>query len=175
MSDFDDDNYQDGFDDEALAARMNLGLWRQLFSYALAYPRTLAGLGCFAVLTALAEVSYPLITKAVVDQVSATGVDATLWPWMLAYLGCTLVAGISIGGFIWLGGRIRTHVSHDIRADGFANLQKLSFDYYDYRPVGWLMARMTSDCERLSNIMAWGFLDLVWGCLLYTSPSPRDS
>jgi ATP-binding cassette subfamily B protein len=25
------------------------------------------------------------------------------------------------------------------------------------------MARMTSDCERLSNILAWGFLDLVWG------------
>ncbi|MFK7914271.1 MAG: ABC transporter ATP-binding protein [Pseudomonadales bacterium] len=163
MSAFDDDNYDDGFDDEAIAARMNLDLWRQLFSYAAAYPKTLAGLGGFAVLTALAEVSYPLITKAVVDQVSATGIDATLWPWMLAYLGCTLLAGVSIGGFIWLGGKIRTHVSHDIRADGFKNLQKLSFDYYDYRPVGWLMARMTSDCERLSNIMAWGFLDLVWG------------
>ena len=25
------------------------------------------------------------------------------------------------------------------------------------------MARMTSDCERLSNILAWGMLDLVWG------------
>ena len=24
------------------------------------------------------------------------------------------------------------------------------------------MARMTSDCERLSNILAWGILDLVW-------------
>ena len=26
-----------------------------------------------------------------------------------------------------------------------------------------MMARMTSDCERLSNILAWGFLDLIWG------------
>ena len=62
-----------------------------------------------------------------------------------------------------MGGKIRTHVSHDIRKDGFANLQRLSFSFYDYRPVGWLMARMTSDCERLSNILAWGFLDLIWG------------
>ena len=62
-----------------------------------------------------------------------------------------------------MGGKIRTHVSHDIRRDGFENLQRLSFAFYDYRPVGWLMARMTSDCERLSNILAWGFLDLVWG------------
>ena len=58
---------------------------------------------------------------------------------------------------------MRTHVAHDIRMDGFKNLQRLSFSYYDYRPVGWLMARMTSDCERLSNILAWGMLDLVWG------------
>ncbi|MGI9324380.1 MAG: ABC transporter ATP-binding protein [Pseudomonadales bacterium] len=163
MSSYDDDSFDDGFDEEALATQLNVGLWRQLFRYAAAYPKTLAGLGCFAVLTAMAEVSYPLITKGVVDEVSNSGISPALWPWMLAYLGCTLLAGLSIGGFIWLGGKIRTHVSHDIRADGFENLQRLSFDYYDYRPVGWLMARMTSDCERLSNIMAWGFLDLVWG------------
>jgi ATP-binding cassette subfamily B protein len=84
-------------------------------------------------------------------------------PWILAYLVCTLGIAVSIGGFIWMGGKIRTHVSHDIRKDGFANLQRLSFSFFDYRPVGWLMARMTSDCERLSNILAWGFLDLVWG------------
>jgi ATP-binding cassette subfamily B protein len=76
---------------------------------------------------------------------------------------CAATLACSIGGFIWMGGKIRTHVSHDIRRDGFENLQRLSFSFYDYRPVGWLMARMTSDCERLSNILAWGFLDLVWG------------
>jgi ATP-binding cassette subfamily B protein len=71
-------------------------------------------------------------------------------------------------GFIMFAGRIRTHVSHDIRRDGFANLQELSFSFYDRRPVGWLMARMTSDCERLSNIMAWGVLDFFWGTTLMT-------
>ena len=73
---------------------------------------------------------------------------------------------VSVGCFIWAGGKIRTHVSHDIRRDGFENLQRLSFSFYDYRPVGWLMARMTSDCERLSNILTWGFLDIIWGCTL---------
>jgi ATP-binding cassette subfamily B protein len=28
------------------------------------------------------------------------------------------------------------------------------------------MARMTSDCERLSNILAWGILDMFWGTTL---------
>ncbi len=163
MDNYDDENYDDGFDDDALASRMNLDLWKKLFSYAREYPKDLAKLGGCAFVTACAEVTYPLITKAVVDEVSERGSDADLVPWILAYLLCTLCIALAIGGFIWMGGKIRTHVSHDIRRDGFANLQRLSFSFYDYRPVGWLMARMTSDCERLSNILAWGFLDLVWG------------
>ena len=163
MSHYDDENYQDGFDDEALAAEVRTDLWRKLFAYARRYPRELAGLGGCAFVTAGVEVTYPLITRSVVDHVAANGLDAELWPWMAAYAACTAILAAGIGTFIWLGGKIRTHVSHDIRQAGFENLQRLSFSFYDYRPVGWLMARMTSDCERLSNILAWGFLDLVWG------------
>jgi ATP-binding cassette subfamily B protein len=160
---YDDDNFDDGFDEEAIARRMRFGLWRKLFAYTVPYRRELVLLGVFAVLTALMEVTYPLITRGVVDAVAASGTEATLWPWMLAYLACTAVIALSVGGFVTAGGKIRTHVSHDIRRDGFENLQRLSFSFYDHRPVGWLMARMTSDCERLSNILAWGVLDLVWG------------
>ncbi|MCZ6855555.1 MAG: ABC transporter ATP-binding protein [Gammaproteobacteria bacterium] len=163
MDNYDDENYNDGFDEEALAAHLNLALWTKLFAYVRKYPRYLTWLAVFAVLTAVMDVSYPLITRGVIDAVAADGMSAVLWPYMVAYMGATLVITFAIGGFIWMGGKIRTHVSHDIRRDGFENLQKLSFSFYDYRPVGWLMARMTSDCERLSNIMAWGFLDLVWG------------
>jgi ATP-binding cassette subfamily B protein len=160
---FDDDNYDDGFDEEALAARVHVGLWKKLFAYTRPYRREIWLLGLCAVLTASMEVAYPLVTKLVIDDVAANGMDANLWRWSGWYLACTVMITASIGGFIWLAGKIRTHVSHDIRRDGFENLQRLSFSFYDYRPVGWLMARMTSDCERLSNILAWGFLDLVWG------------
>ena len=166
MDSYDDENFDDGFDEEALAARMNLGLWRKLFAYAIRYPADLTWLGVFAFVTAAMEVTYPLITKWVVDDVDAafqTGGSFSVWPYIFAYGATTVTICIAIGGFIWMGGKIRTHVSHDIRRDGFENLQRLSFSFYDYRPVGWLMARMTSDCERLSNILAWGFLDLVWG------------
>ncbi len=163
---YDDENYDDGFDEEALAAHINVTLWQKLFNYAKRYPTELKWLAFFAFMTALMEVAYPLLTKGVIDSVDAYlkgGADPQLWFWGLLYLLCTLIICMAIGGFIWMAGKIRTHISHDIREDGFANLQRLSFSFYDYRPVGWLMARMTSDVERLSNILAWGFLDLVWG------------
>ncbi len=74
--------------------------------------------------------------------------------------------GASTWGFIFTANKIRTFVCHDIRRAGFANLQRLSFSYYDHRPVGWLMARMTSDCERLTDILAWGILDFFWGTFI---------
>ena len=163
---YDDDNYDDGFDEEALASRINVSLWKKLFSYARRYPTLLKWLATCAFFTALMEVAYPLLTKGVIDDVDAYlkgGDDPRFLLWGLLYFACTLVITIAIGGFIYFAGQVRTHIAHDIRKDGFANLQRLSFSFYDYRPTGWLMARMTSDSERLSNILAWGFLDLIWG------------
>ncbi len=165
---FDDANYDDGFDELALARRLRMGLWKKLFTYTKPYRKELIILASCAALTALMDVAYPLITRGVVDAVAAEGTQAQLWPYLLAYAACTVTLSLSVGGFIWAGGKIRTHVSYDIRQEGFENLQRLSFSFYDFRPVGWLMARMTSDCERLSNILAWGVLDFVWGVTVMT-------
>ena len=165
MSDayFDDENYNDGFDDDSFHEGMNLDLWRKLLSYALNYRFEVTILAVCAFFTAIAEIAFPLVTRSVIDTIAADGADADLAWFGMLYAFFTVMLGCSVAGFIWFGGKLRTHIAHDIRMDGFCNLQRLSFSYYDYRPVGWLMARMTSDCERLSNILAWGMLDLVWG------------
>ena len=160
---YDDENYNDGFDDDSYTQGMELELWRRLLAYALNYRLEISALSISAVMTAAAEIAFPLITRSVIDEISARGADANLLTYAGWYAFFTFLLAGSVVGFIWFGGRLRTHVAHDIRMDGFKNLQRLSFSYYDYRPVGWLMARMTSDCERLSNILAWGMLDLVWG------------
>ncbi|MGQ0720686.1 MAG: ABC transporter ATP-binding protein [Candidatus Eiseniibacteriota bacterium] len=152
--------------EESFDQGLDLRLWRRLFGYARPYRRNLIAVAAFGAMTAAVDAAFPLVTKHVVDEIVAHGRDADLLPWALAYLGLTVALAVFVGTFIWHAGRIRTHVSHDIRRAGFANLQELSFSFYDRRPVGWLMARMTSDCERLSNIMAWGVLDFFWGTTL---------
>ena len=96
MNTYDDENYDDGFDDEKLAARMNLDLWRKLFVYAKQYPAELSWLALFAVITASIDVSFPLLTRGVVDAVAESGFDANLLPWMLGYVLCTIGIALSI-------------------------------------------------------------------------------
>ncbi|MBL6714915.1 MAG: ABC transporter ATP-binding protein [Pseudomonadales bacterium] len=158
-TDYDDALYTD----DQLAERLAGDLWRQLWGYTRPYRAWVWGLCLCAVVVALMDVAFPLITREVVDDLTHGGLGADLTPWLWAYGTATVILAGAVGAFIFLGGRLRTHISHDIRRDAFNQLQDLSFAYFDRRPVGWLMARMTSDCERLSNILAWGLLDLAWG------------
>ena len=160
------DERDDDLHDEQASHGFRLHLWRKLFAYARPYRRDVARLACFALIAAAADVMLPLVTRRVIDDITARGLDASLRGAVMEYLALTLVLGLSIYGFICASGKIRTHLSHDIRRDGFANLQRLPFAFYDHRPVGWLMARMTSDCDRLAIILAWGMLDFIWGATL---------
>jgi ATP-binding cassette subfamily B protein len=152
--------------EETFRRGMDFALWRKLFRYARPYRRQLILLALFGVGTAGIDTAFPLVTRAVIDDVVRHGAGANLVRWGATYAALAAAIALFVCGFIRQAGRIRTHVSHDIRRDGFANLQELSFSFFDRRPVGWLMARMTSDCERLSNIMAWGVLDFFWGTTL---------
>ena len=163
MDNYDDENYDDGFDEARSSAAMQISLWRRLFTFTLPYKAELWVLVVAGSVTALMEMAYPLITKWLIDDVDANGKEADLFFWAMVYLGTCFFMAVSIGSFIWMTSKIRVYASYDIRKAAFANLQNLSFSFFDYRPVGWLMARMTSDCERLTNILAWGLLDLIWG------------
>lgn len=56
--------------------------------------------------------------------------------------------------FLRIAGRIEVGVCYLIRKEGFERLQELPFAYYDRTPVGYIMARMTSDAQRLSDTIA---------------------
>ncbi|MEI6475664.1 MAG: ABC transporter transmembrane domain-containing protein, partial [Planctomycetota bacterium] len=49
-----------------------------------------------------------------------------------------------------------------MRERAFARLQELQFGYFDRRPTGWLVSRVTSDCGKVSGIAPWVILDTFW-------------
>ena len=144
-------------------ARIDLGVWKRLWGYTKPYRRNVVLLCLFGAATAGAEVLFPLVTRSLIDAITTDGIEPDWFAHGAVYLVLIATICLSVRWFIFQGGRIRTGVGHDIRRDGFATLQRLQFSFYDQRPVGWLMARMTSDCDRLTHILAWGVLDYVWG------------
>lgn len=146
--------------------RVNLEMWRQLLRYTLHYRKTVFTFVFVAFGLAASDIGFPLLAGKLISEVQARGTDTNLSFYVWAFAGLTILLCSFISAFILCAGKIRTHVSHDIRRDAFEKLQQLSFSFYDTKPVGWLMARLTSDCQRLSNILAWGVMDLIWGTVL---------
>jgi ATP-binding cassette subfamily B protein len=44
----------------------------------------------------------------------------------------------------------------------FNHLQRLSLTYYNRMPVGWIISRVTSDTDRVAELVTWGLLDVTW-------------
>ena len=47
----------------------------------------------------------------------------------------------------------------------FEHLQELSLSYYNRTPVGWIMSRLTSDTDRIADLVTWGMLDITWAVI----------
>ncbi len=65
-------------------------------------------------------------------------------------------------GFIYLAGVLGERVQYDLRKRMFNHLQELSFSYFSRTPVGWIMSRVTSDSERIAQLVTWGMVDVTW-------------
>lgn len=146
--------------------RLNLSLWRKLLAYTLRYRWTALVFTTVSCGMACADLGFPLLVNRIIAHVEAGRPVESLIDYSWAYVALTLGLCACVWGFIHCAGRIRTFVSHDIRRDAFLQLQQLSYSFYDTKPVGWLMARLTADCQRLSNILAWGVMDFIWGTAL---------
>lgn len=149
-----DDEYQNHLD---------FDLWKRIFAFALGHKRLLIPLGLSAVALSIVESQFPIATKMAVDIIESGQPVEALWKPGLFFFGLSIALSGLVLLFIRCAGTISHHISFDIKRDCFKRLQELEFAFYDAQPTGWLISRLTADCDRLSRILAWGFLDLVWG------------
>jgi ATP-binding cassette subfamily B protein len=153
-------------EDDDRPQRLDLGLWRRLGVHAWPYRAELLGLVLTGLLAAAIDTTVPLLTAYLIDSVRADRASSALWTVGALYAGLLLLLATAIRVFIELAGRISTGVAHDLRKASFERLQSLSMAFYDTRPVGWLVARLTSDCGKVSGLLPWLLLDSVWGTTL---------
>jgi ATP-binding cassette subfamily B protein len=116
-------------------------------------------------LVSFLDAYFTYLGKRIVDEGIGAGDLAALSRIVLTYASMLLVQAVGVFTFIYLAGVLGERVQYDLRRKMFDHLQDLSFSYYDRTPVGWLMARVTSDSERIAQLVTWGLLDSTWGLL----------
>jgi ATP-binding cassette subfamily B protein len=151
--------------------RFDLVLWKKLWLFCAPYKKILFSLGALMTLLAFSDIAFPLMSRYAIDNFIIPKNAEGLKLFAVGYFSLVIFQVIIVYFFIERAGKVETSLSYDIRKRGFYHLQELSFDYYDKTPIGWIMARLTSDCRRLSEFISWGVIDFVWGlaAMLLTS------
>jgi ATP-binding cassette subfamily B protein len=152
---------------------------KRIALYAWKYPRWVIGLLFWVMVVAIADALFPLLLKVMIDNAITPQLEALKFAQdqgtqyildfslIYYYTGIFLVVGfvqaVGVYWFIRYAGRIQEYVMHDLRKDMFDRLQKLSFSFYDRSASGWLLTRLTSDTDRVAEVISWGLLEAFWG------------
>ena len=155
----------DELEEELQTRRMSRKTLLRIVSLARPHRRWVIGFVVAVGIVSILDAFYSYIRKGVVDQVIVAGDRAALAPLLIAYTATALIQAVSVFAFIYLVGTLGERVQYDLRQHMFSHLQELSFAYFDHTPVGWIMARVTSDSERIAQLVTWGLLDVTWGIL----------
>ncbi len=154
MSNFDEQDYNKKFD---------IDVWKKIYEYSYNARGWIVALVISVVILAFLETIMPLFSGYAVDNfiVAKDFSNIKIFSILISLnvIGCAILVYI----FIKITGIVEGYIARDIRQDAFRNLQELSFNYYDDTPVGWIMARTTSDVQKISSMIAWGLVDFFWG------------
>jgi len=150
------------FAEEEFVARFNsrvllrvLGLLRPHWKWVVGFLLTIA-------LTSFLDSVFTYLSKQMIDLGILPGDRAALLRYVALYAALTVEQAFNVFAFIYLAGVLGERVQYDLRRRLFDHLQELSFSYFDRTPVGWIMARVTSDSERISQLVSWGLVDITW-------------
>lgn len=156
------------FKEETYNKNLDLALWKKLLRFVKPHRKLMGMLALVMIGVGAVEATFPMLTKYAVDNYIMKNTYNGIWKFGTLYGLLICVQVFNVWALIALAGKVEVNICYDIRKTGFKHLQELSFSYFDKTPIGWIMARMTSDIQRLSDTLAWGLVDLVWGTAMMT-------
>ena len=114
-----------------------------------------------AALSAAAPVAGWLLVEDATNNGIRTGDDDRLVTAVLAYVGVNAAAWV-LGTLTWLGlASMGQRIVLELRRDLFHHLTSLSLRYFSQQKAGWIISRLNSDVDALSDVLNQGLTTLV--------------
>jgi ATP-binding cassette, subfamily B, bacterial len=150
------------FEEEEFSTQFNGKTILRILAQTRPYWRWVLGFLVTVVLVSFLDGYFTYLNKQIVDEGILAQNKTALIDIIRQYALLMIVQAFLVFGFIYLAGVLGERVRYDLRKKLFNNLQDLSLSYYSRTPVGWIMSRVTSDTERVSELVTWGLLDVTW-------------
>lgn len=156
-------------DDEVQSNKsFRFSIWKRLFPFAKPYKKLLLLIVITNILISIVDVSLPLFQRYAVDNFIEKGTLDGLPVFIAAYLAVIILQVLSFVFYTLSAMKTEMRMGRDLKRACFIHLQTLSFSYYNTTPVGYILARVMSDTNKIAAITAWDLIDILWA-LSYVS------
>ena len=115
-----------------------------------------------AIVSSFVDITIPQFQRYALDTFIGKGTMATLFPFVLCYVGVILLAAVVNYISCAQATIVEMKVNRELRQAGFRHLQTLSFSYFNQNSVGYIHARLMSDTGRIGGLVSWWLIDCTW-------------
>jgi ATP-binding cassette subfamily B protein len=153
------------FEEEEFTTQFTGNITLRIVQLAKPHWKWVLGFLLMITLVSLLDSYFTFLSSLIIDDAILGDDVEALKNIIIRYGLLIIVQAAGVFGFIYLAGILGERIRYDLRKDMFIHLQELSLSYYNVTPVGWIMSRVTSDSERVAELVTWGFLDVTWGIM----------
>ncbi|MCA1830192.1 MAG: ABC transporter ATP-binding protein, partial [Actinobacteria bacterium] len=137
-----------------------------LLSLIRRYTKRMVLAGFLLVLNTLADLAVPLLIGLTIDHavrpfIGRHHVPGTLMWYVVGVLAVVVADALAGLAFMRVSGRTTQDVLRDLRTLVFDHCQKLSLSFYERYTSGRVIARLTSDVDAITDLLATGLTDLI--------------
>lgn len=149
-------------DDEAMEKPFDYAVLVRLLQFLKPHRKKLLPLVIFmTIIGAGAKLTIPLLLWGAVDNAIADGNVDLLIKYIGGMVGLYLLQWGSNTIRIYLTNVMGQQVIFDIREKLFKHIQRLSFRFFDQRPAGSILVRITNDVNSLQDLLTNGIVNLM--------------
>jgi ATP-binding cassette subfamily B protein len=138
---------------------------RRILGLTNPHRRWVIGFWIMIAFTSILDAVFTYLNKGIIDQGIVAHNRQALIRIISLYGGLIAIQAGCVFTFIFLAGVLGERIQYDLRKSMFNHLQQLSLAYYSQTSVGRLMARVTSDSGRVSDLVTWGLVDSTWAVM----------
>lgn len=151
------------FENEIIYNKVDIHQFGRIMKYILPFKKLFMLIFGLMLGTAVVSMIPPVLLKRIINSTVYTKDTREL---ILLIAGMVVLAGLEIGvTYVQqvLMGKLGHNIIADIRTDVFYHLQELAFDYFDSKPNGKIVVRVTEYVNELANF----FTNTVVQLLVY--------
>lgn len=152
--------------DEKLEQEFNFSHLKRSLKYVKKYAGKMTFALTLALIATIVTLLGPTIISITIDEVlTETGKyyknTTALIILGVSYLVCMAIAVLLTAWRAIIISKVGQNIILDIRNDLFAHLQELPFSYYDSRPLGKILVRVTSYVAAVSDMLSNGIINAI--------------